>query len=55
MVVVIELCDGWCDQTATTRTSVDRCGAIMAMRMCDIDSVRGRDHLIVITLINGHA
>ena len=55
LVVLIELCVGCGDETSTTRTGVDRCGAVTLMRICGVDSVRGRDHMIVITLINGRA
>ena len=33
-------------QISTTRTGVDRCGAIMVTRMCGVDSFRGRDKMI---------
>ena len=55
MAMVIELCDGFGDQTSITHTNVGRYGAVMVMRLCGIDSVRGHDQMIVNTLINGHA
>ena len=55
VVVVIEMCYGCVDKNSTTRTGIDRSGAIMAMRMSCVDSFRGCDHMIVITLIHGRA
>ena len=53
-VVVIELCVGY-GETSTTQRGVDRCGAILVVRMCAVHGVRGHGQIIVITLINGHA
>ena len=55
---MLELCDGYVDQTSTNSETVDRCGAIMVVKMwhkCSVDIFRDNDQLVIITLINGRA